>query len=226
MRTLEKNNIRKERDSKEQEYVKYITCRDDVEEYIYCYGGYYYPVPSIDNVISYVYPVDSIKVDGKVTYLSREGSKYHRAVRTAELPELTVGESVVIAESYGHMYKVIQTIRKEEENMRDLKTEVSRDVLYGVLRQVLRDQNQSTKTLRKGYDVVYFVYGLVYFSMYLTVDDNNDFKLYFKGQEYSGNIVKEGSATYDSSITLAGFKSWLERLVVELTLEDWYNHTI
>lgn len=219
MRTLlSKNNIRKERDSKEQQYVKYITCKDDIEEYIYCYGGYYYPVPSIDNVISYVYPVDSIKVDGEVTYLSREGSKYHRAFRTDELPELSVGDSVVIAESYGHMYKVIQIIRKEEAIVRDLQTEVLRDILYGALRQTLKVISQPVTTLRKAYDVVYYQFNQDYFTFSLDFKDDV-YVIRFRIQTYSGDIQAEGKSTFESNVTMKDFMMQMARLTDELFVE-------
>lgn len=214
----ETNIIKKERDSKEQEYIKYITCRDDVEEYIYCYGGHYYPVPSIDNVISYVYPVDSIKVDGKVTRLSREGSKYQRVVRTDELPVLSVGESVVITESYGHMYKVIQVIRKEEAIVRDLQTEVLRDILFYSMRETLKVISQPVTTLRKAYDVVYYQFHQDYFTFSLDFEDDV-YVIRFKVQDYSGDIQSEGKSTFESNVTMKDFMMQMARLTDELFVE-------
>lgn len=86
---------------------------------------------------------------------------------------------------------VLNITRKEERMMRNVQTEVLRDVLYHALRQVLRDQNISIVSLRKAYDVVYFQAGEIYYTFSLFMDTDGFYITSVTEQYYNGDIKLE-----------------------------------
>jgi len=72
--------------------------------------------------------------------------------------------------------------------MRNIQSEVLRDMMYCALRQVLRDCEFTIDTLRKSYDVVYYQVGGTYGTFSLNKEDDL-YVVCHTTQLYNGDIT-------------------------------------
>lgn len=114
--------------------------------------------------------------------------------------------------------KVLNTLRKEEVIVRDLQTEVLRDILFYSMKQTLKVNSLPVTKLRKAYDVVYYEFNQDYFTFSLDFEDDV-YVIRFRIQTYSGDIQAEGKSTFESNVTMKDFMIQMARLTDELFVE-------
>ena len=104
--------------------------------------------------------------------------------------------------------------------MRNIQTEVLRDVLYCALRQVLRNRDYSITTMRKGYDVVYYQIDTAYHTLSLSKEDG----LYVVNQteqDYSGDYINSfGYKLHEDEQKITDLMNCLDYIVIEIFAKE------